>query len=122
MSYSSQAPPYYSSTPMRNENVPNVGLDKFPDFSTQAALGGMSGGHGATPNAEDSTHVGGNSGSVGSGSKRAHESDASDSNSVESSARPMGRDATKKRLSSKEHLDDRSKELLQKLDRNLFGN
>jgi len=27
MPYSSQAPPYYSSTPMENENVPNVGLD-----------------------------------------------------------------------------------------------
>ncbi|CAI8611311.1 unnamed protein product [Vicia faba] len=174
------------------------------------ALGGMSNGHGATPNAEDSTpvrwkipkwttdqnlvlisgwikyetdsvvgrnqksdsycewlalrdqprydsQVGGNSGYVGSGSKRAHESDASDSNSVESSARPMGRDETKKRekeferldkismrkeesnqllkesneakkmkmfmkLSSKEHLDDRSKELLEKLGRDLFGN
>ncbi|CAI8601014.1 unnamed protein product [Vicia faba] len=57
MSYSSQAPPYYSSTPMENENIPNVGLDEIPDFSTQTALGGMSGGHGATPNAEDSTPV-----------------------------------------------------------------
>ncbi|CAI8619665.1 unnamed protein product [Vicia faba] len=57
MSYSSQAPPYYSSTPMGNENVPNVGLDEFLDFSTQTALGGMSGGHGATPNAEDSTLI-----------------------------------------------------------------
>ncbi|CAI8591647.1 unnamed protein product [Vicia faba] len=57
MSYSSQAPPYYSSTPMGNENFPNVVLDEFPDFSTQMALGGMSGGHGATPNVEDSTPV-----------------------------------------------------------------
>ncbi|CAI8604815.1 unnamed protein product [Vicia faba] len=66
-----------------------------------------------------------------SGSKRAHESDPSDSNSMESSARPMGRDVAKKgakkmnmfmKLSSKEHLDDRSKELLEKLGRNLFGN
>ncbi|CAI8591430.1 unnamed protein product [Vicia faba] len=310
MSYSSQAPPYYSSTPMGNENVPNIGLDEFPDFSTQTTLGGMSGGYGATPNAKDSTYVrrkspkwttdqnlvlisgwikygtdsvvgnnqksdsywgkiayycnnehcsfdpprdgaacrnhynymnkilnkwtdaydnakcmqkrewsendvlakahelyssgksghfilisewlalrdqprygsqvGGNSGSVGRGSKRARESDASDSNSVESSVRPMGRDTTKKRvkksngaalesinkewnkfkqfkekelerldkiamrqeeanqllkesteakkmkmfmkLSSKEHLDDRSKELLEKLSRDLFGN
>ncbi|CAI8616805.1 unnamed protein product [Vicia faba] len=93
------------------------------------------------------SQVGRNSGSVGSGSKRAHESDASDSNFVESSARPMGRDAAKKKalrkeeanqllkesteakkmkmfmkLSSKEHLDDRSKELLEKLGRDLFGN
>ena len=57
MSYSSQAPPYYSSTPMENKNVSNVGLDEFPDFSTQTTLGDMSGGHGATPNAEDSTRV-----------------------------------------------------------------
>ncbi|CAI8602058.1 unnamed protein product [Vicia faba] len=57
MSYSSQAPHYYSSTPMGNENVPNVGLDEFLDFSTQTALGGISGGHGVTPNAEDSTHT-----------------------------------------------------------------
>ncbi|CAI8594017.1 unnamed protein product [Vicia faba] len=55
MSYSSQTPPYYSSTPMGNENVPNVGLDEFLDFSTQTTLGGMSGDHGATPNGEDST-------------------------------------------------------------------
>ncbi|CAI8616806.1 unnamed protein product [Vicia faba] len=53
MSYSSQKPPYYSFTPMENENVSNVGLDEFPDFSIQTALGGMSDGHGATPNAED---------------------------------------------------------------------
>ncbi|CAI8602047.1 unnamed protein product [Vicia faba] len=57
MSYSSQAPPYYSSTPIENENVPNVGLDEFSDFSTEIALGGMNGGHEATPNAEDSTPV-----------------------------------------------------------------
>lgn len=298
--------PYSSQVPL----VPNVGLDEFPEFSTQMALGGMSGGHEATPNAEDSTHarrksprwtteqnlvlisgwikygtdsvvgrnqksdsywgkiadycnehcsfdpprdgvacrnhynymnkilnkwigaydnakrmqqsgwsendvlakahelyssanggrfnlmsewlavrdqprygsqVGGNTGSGSSGSKRAHESDATDSNSVGSSARPMGRDATKKKgkkkskgatldsvneewnefkqfkekelerldkiamrqeeanqllkesteakkmkmfmkLNSKEHLDDRSKELLEKLGRDLFGN
>ncbi|PNX55478.1 hypothetical protein L195_g049107, partial [Trifolium pratense] len=101
--------------------------------------------------------VGGNTGSRSSGSKRARESDASDSNSVGSSVRPMGRDAAKKRekelerldkiamrqeeanhllkestkakkmkmfmkLSSKEHLDDRSKVLLEKLGRDLFGN
>ena len=230
MAYSSQAPPNYSSTPMGNENVPNVGLDEFPDFSTQTALGGMNGDHGATPNTEDSTHVrrkspkwtteqnlvlisgwikygtdsvvgrnqksdsywgkivdycnehcsfdpprdgaacrnhynymnkilnkwtdaydnakrmqksgwsendvmekahelyssgksghfilmsewlalrdqprygrqvGGNTGSGSSGSKRAHESDASDSNSVGSSARPMGRDAAKKKVRKK---------------------
>jgi len=39
MPYSSEAPPYYSSTPMGNQNVPNVGLDEFPEFSTQMALG-----------------------------------------------------------------------------------
>jgi hypothetical protein len=53
--YSSKAPPYYSSTPMRNKNILNVGLHEFPEFSTQMALGGMSGGHEATSNAKDST-------------------------------------------------------------------
>ncbi|KAL9308180.1 putative glutathione transferase [Arabidopsis thaliana] len=47
------------------------------------------------------SQVGGNTGSVSSGSKRAHESDASDSNSVGSSARPMGRDAAKKKAKKK---------------------
>uniref|UniRef100_A0A0D3A5K6 Myb-like domain-containing protein n=1 Tax=Brassica oleracea var. oleracea TaxID=109376 RepID=A0A0D3A5K6_BRAOL len=42
------------------------------------------------------SQVGGNSGSS-SGSKRSRENDASDSNSVGSSVRPMGRDATKKK-------------------------
>jgi len=42
------------------------------------------------------SQVGGNIGSGSSGSKRAHESDASDSNSVRSSACPMGSDAAKK--------------------------
>ncbi|KAL9667998.1 hypothetical protein QQ045_002369 [Rhodiola kirilowii] len=42
------------------------------------------------------SQVGGNTGSGSSGSKIAHESDASDSNSVGCTARPMGRDATKK--------------------------
>jgi hypothetical protein len=55
MPYSSQAPPYYSSTPIGNENVLNVGLHEFPEFSTQMALGGMSGGHETTSNAKDST-------------------------------------------------------------------
>ena len=127
------------------------------------------------------SQVGGNTGSGSSGSKRGHETDVSDSNSVGSSARPMGRDAAKKKahkkskgaaleavseewnefkqfkenelerldkismrqqeanqllkqsteakkmkmfmkLSSKEHLDDRSKELLEKLGHDLFGN
>ncbi|XP_058762812.1 glutathione S-transferase T3-like [Vicia villosa] len=310
MPYSSQTPPDYSSTPMRNENISNVGVDEFPEFSTQMDIGAMRGGQGATPNADDSTpirrkspkwttdqnlvlisgwikygtdsvvgrnqksdsywgkiadycnehcsfdpprdgaacrnhynymsrilnkwigaydnakrmqqsgwsendvlakahelyssgksghfllmsewlavhdqprygsQVGGNTGSGSSGSKRVHESDVSDSNSVGSSARPMGRDAAKKKgkkkskgatlesvneewnefkqfkekelerldkiamrqeeanqllkenteakkmkmfmkLSSKEHLDDRSKELLEKLGRDLFGN
>ncbi|XP_058725999.1 glutathione S-transferase T3-like [Vicia villosa] len=310
MPYSSQTPPDYSSTPMRNENISNVGVDEFPEFSTQMDIGAMRGGQGATPNADDSTpirrkspkwttdqnlvlisgwikygtdsvvgrnqksdsywgkiadycnehcsfdpprdgaacrnhynymskilnkwigaydnakrmqqsgwsendvlakahelyssgksghfllmsewlavrdqprygsQVGGNAGSGSSGSKRVHESDASDSNSVGSSARPMGRDAAKKKgkkkskgatlesvneewnefkqfkeselerldkiamrqeeanqllkenteakkmkmfmkLSSKEHLDDRSKELLEKLGRDLFKN
>ncbi|CAJ2627723.1 uncharacterized protein LOC123894029 [Trifolium pratense] len=106
------------------------------------------------------SQVGENTGSRGSAFKRAHESDASDPNSIGSSALPMGRDATKKKgkkkgnelerldkiamrqedanqllkqsieakkmmfmkLNSKEHLDDRSKELLEKLGRDLFGN
>ncbi|XP_020272553.1 uncharacterized protein LOC109847733 [Asparagus officinalis] len=55
MPYSSQAPPYYSFTPMGNENVQNVGANEFTEFSTQMVLGGMSGGHEATPNPEDST-------------------------------------------------------------------
>ncbi|XP_058758125.1 uncharacterized protein LOC131631351 [Vicia villosa] len=57
MSYSSQAPPYYSSTRMGNENVLIVGLDEFLEFSTQTTLGAMSGGQEATPNAEDLTPV-----------------------------------------------------------------
>ncbi|CAE5980660.1 unnamed protein product [Arabidopsis arenosa] len=127
------------------------------------------------------SQVGGNTGSGSSGSKRAHESDASDTNSVGSSTRPMGRDAAKKKakkkgkgaalevvneewnefkqlkmqelarlnniamlqretnelikektqakkmkmylkLTEKEHLDDKGKELLQKLSHDLFGN
>jgi hypothetical protein len=47
------------------------------------------------------SQVGGNTGSGSSGSKRAHESDVSDSNSVGSSARPMGRDAAKKKVRKK---------------------
>ncbi|KFK24477.1 hypothetical protein AALP_AAs49824U000200 [Arabis alpina] len=47
------------------------------------------------------SQVGGNSGSGSSGSKRAHDSDASDSNSVGPIARPMGRDAAKKRVKRK---------------------
>ncbi|EFH60166.1 hypothetical protein ARALYDRAFT_899779 [Arabidopsis lyrata subsp. lyrata] len=133
----------------------------------------------------DQPHYGselrGNTGSGSSGSKRAHESDASDANSVGSSTRPMGRDAAKKKakkkgksaalevvnkewnefkqlktqeldrlnniamlqretnelikektqakkmkmylkLTEKEHLDDKGKELLQKLSHDLFGN
>ena len=46
------------------------------------------------------SQVGGNSGSS-SGSKRSRENDASDSNSVGSSVRPMGRDATKKKVKRK---------------------
>jgi len=42
------------------------------------------------------SQVGGNTGSRSSGSKRSHESDACGSNSVGSSARPMGREAAKK--------------------------
>ncbi|XP_013615871.1 PREDICTED: uncharacterized protein LOC106322377, partial [Brassica oleracea var. oleracea] len=48
------------------------------------------------------SQVGGNTGSGSSGSKRSRESDASDSNSVGSSARPMGRDAAKKKAKKKE--------------------
>jgi hypothetical protein len=55
MPYSSQASLYYSSTPTGNENVLNVGPREFPEFSSQMALGGMSSGHEATPNAKDST-------------------------------------------------------------------
>ncbi|CAH8262327.1 unnamed protein product [Arabidopsis lyrata] len=207
MSYSSQAP-CYSSAPMGNETNTSVGAIEIPEFSTQMALGGMSSVHEAIPNEEDSTpartrsskwtteqnlwlairdqpHYGselrGNTGSGSSGSKRAHESDASDANSVGSSTRPMGRDAAKKKakkkgksaalevvnkewnefkqlktqeldrlnniamlqretnelikektqakkmkmylkLTEKEHLDDKGKELLQKLSHDLFGN
>jgi hypothetical protein len=42
---------------MGNENVLNVGLHEFHEFSTQMALGSMSGGHETTPNAKDSTHA-----------------------------------------------------------------
>ncbi|KAG7578907.1 Reverse transcriptase domain [Arabidopsis thaliana x Arabidopsis arenosa] len=49
------------------------------------------------------SQVGGNTGSGSSGSKRAHESDASDAtNSVGSGARPMGRDAAKKKAKKKD--------------------
>ncbi|XP_024005418.1 uncharacterized protein LOC112082217 [Eutrema salsugineum] len=51
------------------------------------------------------TQVGGNTSSGSSGSKRAHESDASDTNSVGSSIRQMGRDATKKRPKRKKELE-----------------
>ncbi|XP_056843829.1 uncharacterized protein LOC108820186 [Raphanus sativus] len=105
----------YSSNPYGNEVVPNVGATEFPEFSTQMALGGMSDLNEVTPNVEDSTFtrqkspkwttaqnlVGGNTGSRSSGSKRAHENDASDSNSVGSSARPMEKDAAKKKLKRK---------------------
>jgi len=47
------------------------------------------------------SQVGGNIGSGNSGSKRSHESDARGSNSVGSSARPMGREAVKKRVKRK---------------------
>ncbi|XP_058748763.1 uncharacterized protein LOC131621735 [Vicia villosa] len=57
MPYSSQTPPDYSSTPMRNENISNVGVDEFPEFSTQMDIGAMRGGQGATPNADDSTPI-----------------------------------------------------------------
>ncbi|GAA0140146.1 hypothetical protein LIER_01552 [Lithospermum erythrorhizon] len=46
--------------------------------------------------------VGGNTRSGSSGSKRSHESDACDSNSVGSSARPMRREAAKKKGKRKE--------------------
>jgi hypothetical protein len=42
---------------MRNENILNVELREFPEFSTQMTLGSMSGGHEATPNAKDSNHA-----------------------------------------------------------------
>ncbi|RID57879.1 hypothetical protein BRARA_F01224 [Brassica rapa] len=110
------------------------------------------------------SQVGGNSGSKSSGSKRAHDSDASDSNSVGSTARLMGMDAAKKKakkkdksaqeferleklammqeeanqrrkeaiqrqkmkmwlkLSEKEYLNDKSKEMFQQLSDELFEN
>jgi len=43
------------------------------------------------------SQVGGNIGSRSSGSKRSHDSDACGSNYVGSSARPMGREAAKKK-------------------------
>ncbi|XP_058772023.1 uncharacterized protein LOC131645841 [Vicia villosa] len=79
------------------------------------------------------SQVGGNIGSGSSGSKRSRESDACGSNTVESSARPIGREAAKKKgkkkskdktkkmkmylkLTSEEHLDDRKNQLLKKLE------
>jgi hypothetical protein len=64
------------------------------------------------------SQVGGNTGSDSSGSKRAREGDGADSNSIGSIARPIGRDATKKKGKGsrkgkaeelnlvEEHLDD----------------
>ncbi|CAA7027586.1 unnamed protein product [Microthlaspi erraticum] len=49
----------------------------------------------------DQNLVGGNTGSQSSGSKRANPSDASDSNSIGSTVRPMGRDAAKKKAKKK---------------------
>jgi hypothetical protein len=121
-----------------------------------------------------SSQVRGNNGSGSSESKRSHESDACGSNSVGSSARPMGREAAKKKgkkkskeaalealetdwsssrqfkekeferlnkinstqqeanqlrkmelylkLSSEEHLNDRKKDMLKKLEQELFDN
>ncbi|KAG7588842.1 hypothetical protein ISN44_As07g011660, partial [Arabidopsis suecica] len=54
MSYPSQAPSY-SSTPMNNEVVSNVGATEYSEFSTQMAFGGMNGVNEDTPNTEDST-------------------------------------------------------------------
>ncbi|CAI8586436.1 unnamed protein product [Vicia faba] len=87
------------------------------------------------------SQIGGNIGSGSSGSKRSRESDACGSNTVESSARPIGREAAKKRannialektktkkmkmylkLTSEEHLDDRKNQLLKKLEAELFDN
>ncbi|XP_023636009.1 uncharacterized protein LOC17883855 [Capsella rubella] len=100
---------HFSFTPTSNDNV---GVTEFPEFSTQMALGDMSGVQEVTPNAEDSTPsrrkcskwtteqnlvlVGGNTCSGSSGSKRSRENDTSDSSSVGSIGRPMRRDATKK--------------------------
>jgi hypothetical protein len=65
------------------QNIPNYG---FPPKSDQPRYG---------------SQVGGNTGSGNSGSKRAHESDASDFNSIRSSVHPMRRDASKKRVKRK---------------------
>ncbi|EOA22184.1 hypothetical protein CARUB_v10002755mg, partial [Capsella rubella] len=43
---------HFSFTPTSNDNV---GVTEFPEFSTQMALGDMSGVQEVTPNAEDST-------------------------------------------------------------------
>ncbi|XP_057435838.1 uncharacterized protein LOC130728393 [Lotus japonicus] len=78
------------------------------------------------------SHVGGNSGSASSGTKRAHDSDACDSTSIGSIPRPIGREAAKRKnkkkktnqlmktnlyikLASEENLNDHKKELLKKL-------
>ncbi|CAH8278701.1 unnamed protein product [Arabidopsis lyrata] len=54
MSYPSQAPSY-SSAPTGNETDSNVAATDFPEFSTQMALGGISGIHEVIPDADDST-------------------------------------------------------------------
>ncbi|RHN78829.1 hypothetical protein MtrunA17_Chr1g0170191 [Medicago truncatula] len=47
------------------------------------------------------SQVGGNIGSGSSGSKRSHDGDACGSNSVGSSARPIGREAAKRKVKRK---------------------
>ncbi|CAI8590441.1 unnamed protein product [Vicia faba] len=56
------------------------------------------------------SQVGGNIGSGSSGSKRSRESDACGSNTVESSARPIGREAAKKKgkKKSKEYASEQA--------------
>ena len=58
MPYLSKRPPI-SSTSMGNEVVPNIGITKFPKFSTQIDLGGTSGVNEGTrkENEDNSTHA-----------------------------------------------------------------
>ncbi|XP_024634598.1 uncharacterized protein [Medicago truncatula] len=172
--YPSQTPPFNAYMPMGNENVLScyafaskqlVGecyftkstriIRKWEECSIQFN-GTLS-----VINHIYGSQAGGNTGSGSSGSKRSHESDACGSNFVGSSARPMGREAAKKKgkkksrelerldkialmqleanqlmkemthtkkmkmyikISSKEHLDDQKKDMLEKLGQELFGN
>ncbi|RID65614.1 hypothetical protein BRARA_D00798 [Brassica rapa] len=98
MSYSSQ-PPTYSSTPKDKKIASNVGATEFPEFSTQMTLGGISGVNEATLGADSSASA------TRKSVKWTTEQNlvllSGDSNSVGSTARPMGRDAAKKKAKKK---------------------